>query len=320
LAFLLSQNDSNSNETEFQSIEKTCDTKQAYNDEILYKFNSYDKEYKLKKAEINELAEKLKKFMYQYDKVIIGGFIFRDAAERLCQSYKQKRLKTEKVFLAEIANEANESELQPKLKKINEEIANDEKKLSSKEKERQSLQKNFDTIRLETKQLAEEIDRQKKQKENLSGEIKALKLSEARTMRLKEKISNLALERIVQLYNLAFHDTKVSRVSPIPPKTKGQETVAPEPPRAIQEAHGVGQQGDPLAPGEQEDDSQRFAEVSTSQNKGMRRRSRKFKPKPARVSESSSGKQATGGFSESDSDDELSRLLDKLNLGSSHRE
>jgi Mn-dependent DtxR family transcriptional regulator len=55
----------------------------------------------------------------------------------------------------------------------------------------------------------------------LSDEIKALKLSEAKAMRLKEKISDLALERIVQLYNLAFHDTKVSRVSPIPPKTKG---------------------------------------------------------------------------------------------------
>jgi hypothetical protein len=55
----------------------------------------------------------------------------------------------------------------------------------------------------------------------LSDEIKALKLSEAKAMRLKEKVANLALERIVQLYGLILPDTKVPKSFPSTSEEEG---------------------------------------------------------------------------------------------------
>lgn len=198
------------------------------------------------------------------------------------------------------------------------EIASEEAELSSKQEDRRSLQEELATIDREMEQLAKEIEVQKKEKEKLCDEAKDRVLSEAKFMRIKKSITDLALEKIAQLYDLAIQDTKVPRVSPTVTGRIAQETVMPEAPRETQEAQDVpGRQAGSLALGKQEDDLQRSSKVLSPQNTVTHRRFRRFKPKPAVVSESFLGKQATGGFSESDSDDELSRQLDKLNLGSS---
>ena len=96
-------------------------------------------------------------------------------------------------------------------KKIKDEIAREEKNLSSMKEAKRSHQEKFDTIRLETNQLTDEINIQEKSKEKLRDEIKDLELSEAKAMRRKEKVADLAIERIAQLYGLVLEDTKDPR-------------------------------------------------------------------------------------------------------------
>ncbi len=208
----------------------------------------------------NDNIEQLKEARFLYDDTIVAGLKFQNVAESLCKTEEQEYSKEKARFLEEITRKIEEQNnekiiLQLKLDTTKKEIASKEAELSSKQEDRRSLQEELATIDREMEQLAKEIEVQKKEKEKLCDEAKDRVLSEAKFMRIKKSITDLALEKIAQIYDLALQDTKVPRVSPAVTGRIAQETVMPEAPRETQEAQGIpGQQAGPLAPRGHEDD------------------------------------------------------------------
>jgi chromosome segregation ATPase len=140
-----------------------------------------------------------------YDKLIKDGLIYESAKNLLYKEYiKGKYDKEKERVLKELKEEINnqkakENESQLKFNEINKGIASEEKRLSTKQQERQILQENLATIRLEMEECAAKINDQKKSKKELSDEIKDRALPETEVVRIKTRLPANSNEEITEL-------------------------------------------------------------------------------------------------------------------------